>query len=553
MFRHTMPQGSHTTLTNILKKPNETQVLPKIPVIDIFAGPGGLGEGFSKYRNPYDAMCFNVKLSIEKEEFAHSTLRLRAFFRQFSIVPEDYYMFLRGEISEADLYQRHPIQANASESHAWKAELGVIDASEVDKRIRQALGSSEEWILIGGPPCQAYSVIGRSRYAKVWREQPSIRDEDKRHYLYREYLRILATHQPPVFVLENVKGLLTSVVSSGKIADKIFEDLRNPCLSIDGASKQRRKKGYRLFSLVQEPRGFDIFQHPKLSPEDYIVRCEKYGIPQARHRIIIIGIRDDIDEQPEILKEEPNNLSTEKIIGDLPKIRSGLSKQTDSTDAWVQAIKLIEDNKILEDPVTTDAVKKEILIQVSKLANKLTRGGEAIGSKTSPESEALKDWFYDAQLKGAFNHSSRGHIPADLRRYFYAACYAKVNGLSPSLEDFPKALLPDHNNVSDELANIPFADRFRVQVSGRPSTTVTCHISKDGHYYIHYDPTQCRSLTVREAARLQTFPDNYFFMGPRTAQYHQVGNAVPPLLAFKLAEKVYKLIQNITRNNNEID
>ena len=133
-------------------------------------------------------------------------------------------------------------------------------------------------------------------------------------------------------------------------------------------------------------------------------------------------------------------------------------------------------------------------------------------------------------------------MEADLQRYFFAACWAMQHGKSPQLRDFPRELRPAHNNVTGNAKHSVFADRFRVQLPHSPATTITSHISKDGHYYIHPDPTQCRSLTVREAARIQTFPDNYFFCGPTTAQYQQVGNAVPPLLARSVADAIAKLL-----------
>ena len=151
-------------------------------------------------------------------------------------------------------------------------------------------------------------------------------------------------------------------------------------------------------------------------------------------------------------------------------------------------------------------------------------------------------WFSDPRLHGACNHETRGHIREDLHRYFFSAVFARKRGRSPLLENFPHALLPKHENVGDALKETKFNDRFRVQLANRPSTTIVSHSSKDGHYFIHYDPAQCRSLTVREAARLQTFPDNYRFEGPRTEQYKQVGNAVPPLLARQIAEIVAALI-----------
>ena len=139
----------------------------------------------------------------------------------------------------------------------------------------------------------------------------------------------------------------------------------------------------------------------------------------------------------------------------------------------------------------------------------------------------------------------------DLLRYFFASCFAKIKKRSPKLEDFPVALLPAHKNVKAGIENKKFADRFRVQLWNDPCKTVTSHISKDGHYYIHPDATQCRSFTVREAARIQTFPDNYYFCGPRTSQFIQVGNAVPPLLANQIARIVSAVFKTFNNQDNK--
>ena len=147
-------------------------------------------------------------------------------------------------------------------------------------------------------------------------------------------------------------------------------------------------------------------------------------------------------------------------------------------------------------------------------------------------------------MRGVCNHVAKSHMPSDLARYVFAASFALHTGRSPKLDDFPRALLPDHANVSQSSGGgTIFADRFRVQLANEPATTITSHLAKDGHYYIHPDPMQMRSLTVREAARAQTFPDNYFFCGPRTAQYQQVGNAVPPYLALQIAESLHRALE----------
>ena len=228
------------------------------------------------------------------------------------------------------------------------------------------------------------------------------------------------------------------------------------------------------------------------------------------------------------------------MIGDLPRLRSGLSKEKNSIKEWRNAIKSIKKRKWLRS--VSPNLQNAILSALGRIGSRLSRGNSYIKDLVAPKQ--YEDWYVDKALAGVCNHETRGHIREDLHRYFFAAVFARVNRRSPTLNDFPKELLPNHENVQEAINGSKFNDRFRVQVRGRPSTTVVSHISKDGHYYIHYDPSQCRSLTVREAARLQTFPDNYFFEGNRTQQYQQVGNAVPPMLAKQIAAIVFEVMKN---------
>lgn len=505
-----------------------------IPIIDIFAGPGGLGEGFSSFEEAKGRVPFKIKLSIEKDKHAHTTLELRAFFRQFpkGKAPRDYYDYLQGKITREELFARYPQESLNAKNEAWLAELGREDRNTVRKRIEKSLNGAKDWVLIGGPPCQAYSLAGRSR---MMGEDKIKYEQDPRHFLYREYLQILADHRPPVFVMENVKGLLSAKLNQQSTFQQILADLQNPSRAMSEKSRGKLLS-YKLFSISRRGSG-NLFN--ELDPEDFVVHSEEYGIPQARHRIIILGIRSDVYQSDPDLLQPVQKVPIENVINDLPRLRSGLSRESDTAQDWNEAIRSILNAGWLSS-LGSD-LRKAMINSVRHIDSSLTRGATFIPAKVKPSSH--EHWYLDKSLKGVCNHESRSHIREDLYRYLFASVYAKVIGRSPTLKEFPRELLPDHDNVKEAIRNSLFNDRFRVQIAGRPSTTVVSHISKDGHYYIHYDPSQCRSLTVREAARLQTFPDNYFFEGNRTQQYHQVGNAVPPLLANQIAAIVYKILK----------
>lgn len=521
-----------------------------IKVADIFAGPGGLSEGFNSVTDSRGRRAFDVALSIEMEPNAFETLCLRTFFRQFpGGAPDDYYRYLRGEITRGALYAAHPVEAKRAEEQCWHAKLGPDGqpSHSVQERLDAAIGKMDSWVLIGGPPCQAYSLAGRSRNQGNPKYDPK---KDVRQRLYVEYLQILADHQPAVFIMENVKGLLSATLENVFVFQKILEDLRNPhaALSREGRTSRRGShRGYRIYSLVEQ----QAFENGNL--EGSVIRAEKYGVPQARHRVILLGIRNDLNHVvPKALTPQQSEVPVSSVIGALPRLRSGLSCRTDSAAAWKKCLHAQSAKRWANAGTRrVDGTELSVLLRKSLLAIEppaADRGGEFVAGEATVL--YAKDWYCDNKIGGVCNHGSRGHMDSDLFRYIYAACYAQLHGKSPSLQHFPTDLLPDHDSVETALEDGGnFSDRFRVQIADKPSTTIVSHISKDGHYYIHPDPSQCRSLTVREAARLQTFPDNYFFCGPRTSQYVQVGNAVPPYLAKQIGDVVLDVLQQMGAND----
>lgn len=509
-----------------------------IPVIDLFAGPGGLSEGFSSIMGSDNRSRFEVRVSIEKEAVAHRTLSLRALYRALrnKHVPDCYYDYITGKISRDQLFGHPevPEEARNASLEARCKELGGTPDVEIDGLIKQALGHSTEWVLIGGPPCQAYSMAGRSRMRPG---DPEKFEQDKRHLLYEQYLRILRDFGPSIFVMENVKGILTSRLEGALIFDRILSDLSDPG---NGHS-------YQIRSLVTD--GSDLM------PQDYLIRSEDYGLPQARHRVILFGIRSDlIDAGSNLLKEDGRFLlkassakvTVEQALAGMPPLRSRLSREDDEHESWLSALKDAKQGLKMWRHTDRQGVEESMHRAYAGAWNHRSVGGLFVAGQPnfSKMPVHLHKWLEDPRLLGVLQHETRKHMRSDLGRYLFASCYAEVTGRSPKLPDFPPRLLPLHSNVFNK--NIPFVDRFRVQRGGEPSTTVVSHIAKDGHYYIHPDPSQCRSLTVREAARLQTFPDNYYFEGNRTEQYWQVGNAVPPLLARQIAEIVLDLLDSLS-------
>lgn len=503
-----------------------------IPVVDIFAGAGGLGEGFASFAPGRKANpAFRVMVSAEMDNHAVQTLRTRAFFRQFprGHAPASYYHYAAGEAVQPWTAATEP-QWRAACQEALQIRLGDPKDDEVlHDRIRriatQARKDGTPWVLVGGPPCQAFSLIGRARNRG---KKDYVPEQDERHFLYQHYLTILSKYRPTVFVLENVKGMLSSTVSGQSVFNEMFEQLQRP----GGRNGPR----YRIQPIVQVAG-----RSGEWEPRDFVVHAEALGLPQARHRVILMGVLEGAAAPIRPMRPMQERFSVSDVIGTLPAIRSG------ATDKDIRSWPKFSEQLLRRCATYSRSIDRQVSQHLRELADRagssedLDTGARWLSTDLSCQMPThLNSFIRDRRLKGVLNHQARAHMSSDLMRYGFAAAFATINGRSPrGSEEFPGELHPMHRSWFESNR---FVDRFKVQRRDAPSSTITSHLAKDGHYYIHPDPLQLRSLTVREAARLQTFPDNYIFEGPAGSQRKQVGNAVPPWLGHQIAGVVHEAL-----------
>ena len=407
-----------------------------IKILDLFAGAGGFSEGF--YANNCDLVAH-----IEMDKEACNTLSTRAIFYALKKKNKlDYYKkYLLGEISKDDLITKFKLEKERDS--VIQAEISKENYGDLINEVKKKLNGSKLDIIIGGPPCQAYSMIGRSRDVNGMKG-------DKRNFLYKYYVEFLKGLKPKVFIFENVPGLKTAG------GGKYLKDMR----------------------VLMDKAGYNT--------DFKILKAADYGVPQNRKRVIMIGWdkRLGIKDYPDF-KEVKRSYIVNDFLSDLPEIKQGN------------------------------------LIGKMKYKN-YSSFLEKIGIR-------------DMKMDIITDHVTRPQTVQDLKIY-KIAIKEHNKGKLLKYNELPKELITHKNTKA-------FLDRFKVVDSNaKASQTVVAHISKDGHYYIHPDMKQLRSLSVREAARLQTFPDSYRFEGSRTSQFHQIGNAVPPMLANKIASVIVKYI-----------
>lgn len=399
--------------------------------IDLFSGAGGLTEGFIQ-------AGYDILAHVEKEYPASLTLKTRLAYHYLKENNKlnKYISYLKQEISREELYAEIPVEILDS---VINEEINDETINGIFEKLDSIIGNQSIDIIIGGPPCQAYSLVGRAR-------DPRGMEGDERNYLYKQYLKFLDRYNPNIFVFENVKGLLTA----------------------------QNKKLFPQIISEMEDLGYVV--------EYKLLNAKDFGVPQSRERLIIIGTKEEIDFSYPDFEKEKNNITINDLFHDMPKIKHG---------------------EII-------GFKKDIV-----RSNK----------------RALKELnIIDDNWNIITQHISRKHNQRDLDIYKIAVIKMK-NGERLRYTDLPEHL-KTHKNINS------FLDRFKVVDGNGICHTMVAHISKDGHHYIHPDIKQNRSLTLREAARIQTFPDDYYFENSRTAAFTQIGNAVPPLMAKKIADKI---------------
>ncbi|MCK5225993.1 MAG: DNA cytosine methyltransferase [Planctomycetes bacterium] len=405
-------------------------------VVDLFAGAGGLSEGFLK-------KGFEVVAYVEKDNYACQTLQTRHVYWETKSLKMNlhYQKYIQGLISREEFLDISKTDNPVINQAISKETLPEIIAT-IKNRMKKS-GTKTIDVFIGGPPCQAYSLVGRAR-------DPYGMKRDSRNILYKYYVELLKEFQPKMFVFENVPGIL----SAGN--GKLWEDVQ----------KYFQKAGYEI--------GFRM-----LDASDFMV-------PQRRKRVILMGWRKRLKlAYPEFAKM-PHSFTVKDVLSDLPVLQAGES----------------------------------------------VFGGDY---KTTP-TEYLRKTGIRTKEKFLIQHITRPLNKRDSQIYKKA-----IELWSSKKERLNYNQLPD--NLKTHKNQHSFVDRFKIVAADMPySHTVVAHISKDGHYYIHPDKKQLRSLSVREAARIQSFPDNYKFEGPRTAQFAQIGNAVPPLMAESIAIKVKEML-----------
>lgn len=435
--------------------------------IDLFSGAGGLTEGFL-------SEGYKFVSHIEKDYWACETLKTRImyYFLKEKNDIQTYYDYLKqledyGKIEEyrKKVYNKYPKLQEYLNQTVLNKKFGEpaddADATDINTIIKLIKASMKKEnvkkidVIIGGPPCQAYSIIGRSRMKE------KVKD-DNRNYLFYYYRDIVDCFKPKMFIFENVPGIFTAM------GGKIFKEIKNE------------------FSKI----GYELKTNRDGQEKECIKDSSQYGVYQTRKRVILFGYKKELNyEYPDIKKyalKFDEEISTENAISDLKPLQPGKG----------------EDYKLL----------------------KYTK---------KPESE------YQSYLRqdsiGIFNHKARTINEKRDRRIYKIAIEKSEKNEQLCYADLPNILKTHKNQKS-------FSDRFKVHGKNEIPHTIVAHISKDGHYNIHPDKKQCRSLTVREAARIQSFPDNYIFEGPRTSQFMQVGNAVPPILSKAIA-KALKALQ----------